>query len=191
MAKRLAANAGLSLVLVLGAVAQGPTARGQSTEARVELVSLGLDGMSGNHHSGSDGLIPARGRISADGRYVVFESYASTLVCTDNDFSTRDIFVRDRLTGRATVASVGWDGSEANHNSFDPVISADGRYVAFASEATNLVPGDTNGFNDIFVRDLLEGTTTRVSVSSTGEQSNSVSHGPAISLNGRYVTFYG
>ena len=191
MTKQLAAKSGLSLVLALAAVVQGPAARGQSSGAGVEVISLGLDGMSGNHHSGSDGIIPARGRISADGRYVVFESYASTLVCTDNDFSTRDIFVRDRLTGRAVVASVAWDGGEANHNSFDPVISADGRYVAFASQATNLVPDDTNGFNDIFVRDLVAGTTRRVSVSSDGEQSNSVSHGPAISADGRYVTFYG
>lgn len=190
MTKRLPVKGFPAVVLALAAVAQGPAALGQSSGAGVELVSLGLDGMSGNHHSGSDGIIPARGRISADGRYVVFESYASTLVCTDNDFSTRDIFVRDRLTGRAVVASVAWDGSEANHNSFDPVISADGRYVAFASQATNLVPGDTNAFNDIFVRDLVAGTTTRASVSSAGEQANSVSHGPAISGNGRYVTFY-
>jgi Tol biopolymer transport system component len=190
MARQLAAKGGLSLVLALAAAAPGPVARGQSSGAGVELVSQGTDGMSGNHHSGSDGLIPARGRISADGRYVVFESYASTLVCTDDDFSTRDIFVRDRLAGRAVVASVAWDGGEANHNSFDPVISADGRYVAFASQATNLVPGDTNGFNDIFVRDLQAGTTTRVSVSSSGEQANSVSHGPALSGDGRSVTFY-
>ena len=121
---------------------------------------------------------------------MVFESYAGNVVCVDDDFSTRDIFVRDRLTGGATVASVAWDGGEANHNSFDPVISADGRFVAFASQATNLVAGDTNGFNDIFVRDLQTGATTRVSVSSIGEQANSVSHGPDISADGRYVVFY-
>ncbi len=121
---------------------------------------------------------------------MVFESYACTLVCQDNDFSTRDIFVRDRLTGRSAVVSVASDGGEANGNSFDPVISADGRYVAFASQATNLVPGDTNGFNDIFLRDLVAGTTTRLSVSSAEAQANSVSHGPAISGDGRYVAFY-
>ncbi len=152
----------------------------------LELISIGTDGLAGNHHSGSDGIIPPRSRISADGRYVVFESYASTIVCQDDDFSTRDVFVRDRLTGRATVASVASDGGEANHNSFDPVISADGRYVAFVSQATNLVPGDTNGFNDIFLRDLVAGTTTRLSVSSAEAQANSVSHGPAINGDGRY-----
>src|SRR5688572_7853053 len=111
MAKQLPVKAFLVLVLALAVVVQGPAARAQSAGAPVELVSVGIGGLSGNHDSGSDGLIPARGRISADGRYVVFESYASTLVCSDNDFSTRDIFVRDRLTGRATEASVGWDGS--------------------------------------------------------------------------------
>ena len=156
----------------------------------LELISIGTDGLAGNHHSGSDGIIPPRSRISADGRYVVFESYASTIVCQDDDFSTRDVFVRDRLTGRATVASVASDGGEANHNSFDPVISADGRYVVFVSQATNLVPGDTNGFNDIFLRDLVAGTTTRLSVSSAEAQANSVSHGPAINGDGRFVAFY-
>jgi Tol biopolymer transport system component len=182
-----------ALLPITGAVAvlgRGPVALGQS-EQGVELVSIGTNGFSAGHQSGSDGLIPPRRRISGDGRFVVFESYAGNVVCVDGDFSTRDIFVRDRLTGAATVGSVAWDGGEANHNSFDPVISADGRYVAFASQATNLVPGDTNGFNDIFVRDLQTGTNTRVSVSSAGEQSNSVSHGPAISADGRYVAFYG
>jgi Tol biopolymer transport system component len=164
---------------------------GQPSPPPVELISVGTDGLAGNNHSGSDGLIPPRTRISADGRYIVFESYASTMVCEDNDFSTRDIFVRDRLTGRATLASMTWNGGNANHDSFDPVISGDGRYVAFESLATNLVPGDTNDFIDIFLRDLVAGTTTRISVSSAGDQSNSVSHAAAISQDGRYVAFHG
>jgi hypothetical protein len=166
-----------------------PIAHGQSGP-EVERISQGTNGLSANHQSGSDGLIPPRKRISGDGRFVAFESYAGDIVCNDSDFSTRDVFVRDRLTRAAIVASVAWDGGEANHNSFDPVISASGRYVVFASQATNLVPDDTNEFNDIFVRDLQAGTTRRVSVSSTGEQANSVSHGPAVSADGQFVAFY-
>jgi hypothetical protein len=110
MAWKASALAGLSLSLVPSFDAR---AQGQPP-LPVELVSIGTDGLAGNHHSGSDGIIPPRTRISADGRYVVFESYAGSLVCQDNDFSTRDIFVRDRLTDRTTVASVASDGGEAN-----------------------------------------------------------------------------
>ena len=189
MTATLRVESSLPAVLVLAVLGHQPIAHGQ-TAATVELVSVGTDGIAGNSHSGSDGINPPRTRITADGRYVAFESFASTIVCSDNDSSTQDVFVRDRRTGRAVVASVPWNGGEANHNSFDPVISADGRYVAFASQATNLVPGDTNGFIDVFLRDLQAGTTTRLSVSSTGEQSNSVSYGAAISGDGRFVAFY-
>jgi Tol biopolymer transport system component len=189
MAKKSRLTRALPALFGLSLAVLGQIAHGQSGP-HVELVSMGTNGLSAGHHSGSDGLTPPRKRISADGRYVVFESYAGNVVCSDDDFSTRDVFVHDRLTGAATVASVGWDGAEANHNSFEPVISADGRHVAFASQATNLVPDDTNVFNDIFVRDLQAGTTRRVSVSSSGEQANSVSHAPAISADGRYVAFY-
>jgi Tol biopolymer transport system component len=175
-------------VLVLAVFA--PPARPESPGARVELVSVGTDGVAGNHHSGSDGATPPRDRISADGRYVVFESYAGTLVCRDDDFSTRDVFVRDRLTGRSTVVSVAANGGEANDNSFDPAISADGRYVAFSSAATNLVAGDTNGYIDVFLRDLQAGTTVRLSVSSAGDQSDGPAYGADLSADGRYVAFY-
>jgi Tol biopolymer transport system component len=94
----------------------------------------------------------------------------------------------------ATVGPVrvdlGVNGVQANSGVWDaPSLSADGRYLAFASEATNLVPGDTNGFVDVFVRDRVKGTTARVSVSSSGAQGNGFSSAPSISADGRYVTF--
>ena len=93
-----------------------------------------------------------RPSISADGRYVAFESDASNLVSGDTNYHP-DIFVHDRQTGQTTRVSVASDGTQANGHSFDPSISADGRYVAFGSEADNLVSGDTGRF-DIFVREM-------------------------------------
>src|SRR3954452_24678747 len=85
--------------------------------------------------------------------------------------------------------SVSSSGERGNDDSFEPDISADGRYVAFVSGASNLVPRDTNDYADVFVRDRVLGTTQRVSVSSTGRQGNGHSYEPAISANGRYVAF--
>jgi Tol biopolymer transport system component len=126
--------------------------------------------------------------ISADGRFVAFESAATNLVPGDtNGFS--DIFVRDLTAGTTTRVSVDSAGRQANGKSFRPVISADGRHVAFESVATNLVPGDTNGLSDVFVRDLMTGKTTRVSVDSVGRQANGPSSSAAISADGRFVAF--
>ncbi|MCB8926875.1 MAG: PD40 domain-containing protein [Ardenticatenaceae bacterium] len=80
----------------------------------------------------------------ADGRYVAFQSDASNLVSSDTNLAT-DIFVHDRQTGQTTRVSVASDSSEGNDVSYKPTISADGRYVAFQSYASNLVSGDTNG----------------------------------------------
>jgi Tol biopolymer transport system component len=101
------------------------------------------DGTQGNGYS----WFPS---ISADGRYVAFESYASNLVPGDTNDSW-DVFVHDRLTGQTTRVSVASDGTQGNGSSWWPSISAEGRYVAFMSDALNLVPGDTNGWADIFV----------------------------------------
>ena len=145
-------------------------------------LSVASDGSEGNGSS----ALPA---ISADGRYVAFESLARNLVSDDtNNFA--DIFVHDRQTGETTRASVASDGAEANHASLAPGISADGRYVAFWSSASNLVPDDTNDTADIFVRDRHTGETTRVSVSSDGTEANGFSAFiPTISADGRYVAF--
>ncbi len=126
--------------------------------------------------------------ISADGRYVAFQSYASNLVTGDtNGFG--DIFVHDRNTQVTTRVSVNSSGIQASNNSYYPSISGDGRYVAFWSTATNLVPGDTNGFDDVFLHDRNTGQTTRISVNSTGIQANSHSYDPSVSADGRYVAF--
>lgn len=131
----------------------------------------------------------ARPSISADGRYVAFESWATNLVPGDSNGKV-DVFVRDRylrLTERVSVAS---NGAEADDGSQMPSISADGRYVAFVSLATNLVPGDTNGVADVFVHDRQTGKTERVSVDSNGAQAiRFPSANPAISATGQYVAF--
>ncbi|MEG3960603.1 calcium-binding protein, partial [Microcoleus sp. herbarium2] len=129
--------------------------------------------------------------ISADGRFVAFISSASNLVPGDTN-SRSDIFVRDRLTNTTTRVSVDSAGNQGNNGSnlFNtPSISADGRFVAFDSFASNLVPGDTNGNTDIFVRDTLTNTTTRVSLDSAGNQANSGSDLASISADGRFVAF--
>jgi Ca2+-binding RTX toxin-like protein len=149
-------------------------------------VSFDLAGNQGN----SDSYSPS---ISADGRFVAFTYGASFPVPGDTN-SSRDIFVRDTLTNTTTRVSVDSAGNPANFRSYNASISADGRFVAFSSDASNLVPGDTNPETDmvgrdIFVRDTLTNTTTRVSVDSAGNQGNSSSDSPAISADGRFVAF--
>ncbi|MBD1810558.1 PD40 domain-containing protein [Microcoleus vaginatus DQ-U2] len=126
--------------------------------------------------------------ISADGRFVAFSSFASNIVPGDTN-NTEDIFVRDRLTNTTTRVSVDSAGNQANSDSYSASISADGRFVAFSSFASNIVPGDTNNYGDIFVRDTLTNTTTRVSVDSAGNQANRASYDPSISADGRFVAF--
>ena len=147
-----------------------------------ELVSLGASGEQGNGPS----TYPS---VGGEGWIVAFQSVATNLVDDDgNDFS--DIFVRDRDAGTTLRVSVGDEAEEANGPSYFPVVSGDGRYVAFLSEASNLVPDDTNGVADVFVCDLEGGTTVRVSVSSDGEQADGAGLGrPAISQDGRFVAF--
>ncbi len=128
--------------------------------------------------------------ISADGRYVAFFSAATNLVAGDTNGSL-DIFVRD-LQGDTTIrASVDSSGIQVSGNSIFPSLTSDGRYVAFLSDSSTLVSGDTNGIHDVFVKDLQSGSVTRVSVSSTGEQQNldNVTWAPSISSAGRFVVF--
>jgi Tol biopolymer transport system component len=125
---------------------------------------------------------------SGDGRYVAFTSSATNLVPGDTN-AVSDAFVHDRLTGDTARVSVAGNGDEANQESSLAAISANGRHVAFASEADNLVPGDGNGQADVFVRDRQTGATTRLSVSSNGTEANGVSGLPSVSANGRYVLF--
>jgi Tol biopolymer transport system component len=148
----------------------------------ITRVSVDSAGNLGN----SDSYSPS---ISADGRFVAFTSGASNIVPGDTN-SSRDIFVRDRLTNTTTRVSVDSAGNQANSDCYYPSISADGRFVAFYSTASNIVPGDTNNNYDIFVRDRLTNTTTRVSVDSAGNQGNGQSYSPSISADGRFVAFY-
>jgi len=128
--------------------------------------------------------------VSADGRYVAFQSRASNLVANDTN-GEDDVFVYDTASATTTRVSVASTGDQGlGGPSFAPAISADGRYVAFESAASNLVPNDTNLSFDIFVHDTVSGSTTRVSVSSSGVQAvNGGSVDPAISADGRYVAF--
>jgi Tol biopolymer transport system component len=139
-------------------------------------------------NSGTQGLYDSsQVSISADGRYVAFVSL-SDFAPPDNNF-TADVFVRDLQAGTTTRASVSSSGTEANAFSFAPSLSADGRYVGFESSASNLVAGDTNGVVDVFVHDLVAGTTTRVTAAHDGAEPNGPSGNASISANGRYVAF--
>jgi Tol biopolymer transport system component len=140
--------------------------------------------------------------ISGDGRFVAFSSDATTLVPNDTNGFT-DVFLRDTCLGApagcvpsVTRVSVATDGTQSNGFSTQAAISANGRYVAFESDADNLVPGDTNQFDDIFVRDTCFGapagcvvSTTRVSLNADGSQILLDNDEPAISADGRFVAF--
>ncbi len=152
--------------------------------AKTERVSVSSSRAQGN----GDSSTPV---LSADGRLVAFASEADDLVIGDTNHAF-DVFVHDGMTGMTERVSVDSTGAQANAASiehFCPALSADGRFVAFESDATNLVPGDTNGTTDVFVRDRLAATTDRVSVDSAGAQANDRSDFPAISADGSVVAF--
>lgn len=144
-------------------------------------ASVSTDGRQGNSGGGDPAL-------SRHGRYVAFSSDASNLVPGDTN-GAFDVFVRDRSAGVTRRASVGPGGRQANGDTFVPAVSAGGRYVAFESDASNLVARDTNRWPDVFVRDQVAGVTRRVSVSHTDRQARGFSEAPAISAGGRYVAF--
>lgn len=165
------------------------------------LVSATLDGTSPLADSVGDSLLGGSIAISGDGRYVVFASDSAKLVANDNNFST-DFFVRDRLTNTTRIVSVDSDERQAQYDSDAAnrlstsgtggvAISADGRFIAFASNAFNLVPNDTNKQDDIFVRDMVTGTTEIISTNSQGNRTEATgsSTEPDISDDGRYVVF--
>lgn len=169
----------------VGAVAGPATAGGDRHPGTIGLVSVGAGGGGGNA-----GLFPGYEKetgVSADGQYVVFSSHSTDLVAADTN-GQRDVFVRDTRTGRTTLVSLGAGGVQGNQESRQGSISADGRFVAFTSSASNLLPGDTNNSPDVFLRDLLTGRTTLVSVGRNG-QANQGAHQPEISADGREVAF--
>ena len=148
----------------------------------IDLVSIASDGTQSNTFS----YYPS---ISANGRFVAFYSKASNLVEGDTN-EVEDIFVRDHEKGTTERVSLTSNRAQSNNGSFSPSISADGRFVAFYSKASNLVEGDTNGMEDIFVYDCDKGIIERVSVANDGTQSNSNSYFPSISSDGRFIAFY-
>jgi hypothetical protein len=175
---------GLSNEAVLNIAPYGATAR----------ISVADDGSQANDDSDHP-------TSSAHGRFVGFTSMATNLVATDTN-GVQDVFVRDTCISAAGCTpstrriSIADNSGEANAPSDSPSISADGRFVTFASTATNLVAGDTNGVQDVFVRDTCAGAavacvprTTRVSVASDGSQGNLPSASPSISGTGRYIAF--
>ena len=130
----------------------------------------------------------ARPAISADGRVVVFQSTSPNIVSGDSS-GARHIYAYDRITKKITRVSVNDSGKPGDKQSFGASISSDGRYVAFISDATNLVEGDTNDKQDVFVRDRKKGTTVRISVSNVGEQANADCHEVVITADGRVLAF--
>jgi hypothetical protein len=115
-------------------------------------------------------------------------SFASNLVSNDTN-GTLDVFIRDRTSGVMERVSVDSTGGQSNGFSDGATISADGSIVAFYSEASNLVSGDTNGVSDVFVHDRASGITTRRSVDSSGAEANGESYGIVISADGQVVSF--
>ncbi len=148
-----------------------------------KMISRAVDDTAGNDLS-------FWSSISTDGRYVAFMSNATNLVQSDMNDSW-DVFLRDRQTGQTSLVSLGYDGSQANSQSEYPVISADGRYVAFASDATNIVEGDTVGYRDVFEYDREIGKTFRLSVANDGTQADAGTQAFVISISadGQYVAF--
>lgn len=148
-----------------------------------ERINVGPGGAQSTADSG-------QAVISADGRYVAYESWAGELASGEDANNAYDVYVYDRVTRTQERISVTRAGAAGDGASFAPSISADGRYVAFDSTAPDLAPGDTNGKYDVFVRDRVEGTTTRVSVDGEGGQAAADSALPSISGDGRYVGFH-
>ena len=148
------------------------------TTTRVSVTSDGKQGLGES----------VRPSISADGRYVAFQSDAP--LSSDDSNKKTDVYLHDRESGETTRISIGPGGVEGNNGSFSPSLSADGRYIAYWSNASNLVSGDTNKTGDVFVFDRNDGSTMRVSVSDDMVQGDGMSSDPSISPDGRYVAFW-
>jgi Tol biopolymer transport system component len=151
--------------------------RGLTPAMRVSVAGRNTESNLGGHS-----ILPS---ISANGRYVAFTSYA-----TNFGGVGVQVYVRDVTTASTQVVSKSSQGFPANQTSEVATISGDGRYVAFGSDATNLIGNDTNGQRDVFVRDMLAKKTIRVSVASTGAEAIlGASREPAISADGTHVAF--
>ena len=153
------------------------------TNASLTLVSINLTGANG----GNGDSLPAG--LSTNGRYALFESSASDLVAGDTN-GAADVFVRDLAAGTTIPVSVSTNGGLGDGASRSAVMTPDGRYVAFVSAADNLVPDDTNGIPDVFLRDLQLGTTMLVSVGAQPAYGSGSSEAPEVTPDGQYVAFF-
>ncbi|MGQ0845793.1 MAG: TolB family protein [Sporichthyaceae bacterium] len=174
------ATAGLAALVAVAGVNLSP---GHAEAAPHGTARLSVDG--GDREGNASSFTPA---LSADGRWVAFVSEANNLVPGDTN-GRRDIFVRDTGSNATVRVSVDSRGVQANHESFNPSISADGRFVAFDSFADNLVPGDRNGRFDVFLHDRRTGETRRVSTRLDGGEAHGTSGNPVVSGDGRFVAF--
>jgi outer membrane biosynthesis protein TonB len=170
--------AGLTAILASSVFFVQPTLATPPVTERVSVDSAGNEG----------DLVSQTPSISGDGQLIVFASEATNLV--ENDLNdAQDIFLHDWLTGATTRISVSATGQESNGDSAWPAISADSNVIAFSSNASNLVEGDSNQVEDVFVVDRSTGLIERVSLSSSREEANGASSQPVISSDGRYIAF--
>lgn len=167
------------VLLTIALIVIGGAAGAQTTV----LESVASDGTQGNSDSASPSITP-------DGRYVVFRSTASNLIAGTG--STSNVFWHDRVTGETKLVSQSTGGLFGNNDSsvvLSSAVSADGRYVVFSSRASNFAANDNNGKEDVFLRDMTLGTTTRVSLNTNGGDADNDSTGPHISGNGQWILF--
>jgi subtilisin family serine protease/Tol biopolymer transport system component len=165
----------------LGSGAHGAGALGGGLVGTIERVSVSSSGEQANDESRGPSMTP-------DGRYILFESWASNLVPGDGN-ACRDIFLRDLQLGTTVRVSVSTLGAEANGESTVASMSTDGRFIAFGSAATNLDPAATNGLLQVYLRDMWIGTTTLLSKTQAGVAGDHFSLAPSISGDGQRVAF--
>ena len=149
---------------------------------KTTLVSRSAEGGPADVDSGLPSLSP-------DGRYIAFVSTSTNLLSVPDTNGKTDIYLRDLKTGTTTRVSLAPNGGATDDGSYNPSISSDGMFVAFASDATNLVDGDSNGKRDVFVRNMLTGETKQVSLADPNIKPNGHSDYPAISPSGEYIVF--
>ena len=199
LAGAAALAAGLVIIAATASAAQTSAADQPKAAAASEAstsapsAASSATGISLASRSSTGGVGNARSEdvwqsISASGRYVVINSRATNMVPGVTDHKAH-MYVRDLETGKITLVDVSDSGAVGNGDSFGGTISADGRYVAYTSAATNLVPHDTTKYFDVFVRDLVAKKTYRISTAWNGQNGNSLSFRAEISGNGQYVAF--
>jgi len=180
----------MTRIIVLLALVLVQLAPTQAVAAETVLVSVDASGSGDGNGESILGNTPQAG-ISSRGQLIAFQSDAENLVANDTNLNT-DVFVRNLKTGTTTLVSVNHAGTASgNRRSWYPAISGNGRFVVFESEADDLVPNDTNGSFDVFVRDLKLGTTSLVSINLAGTDSGAgESYDAHIDARGRFVSFF-